>query len=154
MECDVQPLAIAQPVPQPVSQPVQMVYNPHYGQQMQYQNNAYYPYKTHQSQMPVQQIPVQHTPIETTSPIVNEMSVNDPPAYPVKSVEELKPTETGQKVFTSENEPNSETIAVEQDPGIEVQGTVLAEDKLARISELIQMSRIKTMLYNVTLFFQ
>ena len=77
---------------------------------------------------PAQPMQVKHTPIDTTAQPVTETSVKDSPAYPVQSVEETKPTETGQKVITSENEPNSETIAVEQEPGIEAQGTVLAED--------------------------
>ena len=153
MESAIQPLAIPQPVPQPVSQPDHMVYNPHYGQQIQYQNNAYHPYNPRQPQMPVQQIPVQHiptqqmpaqnipvqhmpvqhmpvkhTPIDTAAPTVTETSVNDSPVYPVESVEETKPTETGQKVIAPDNEQNSETIAIEQDPGIEAKGTVLAED--------------------------
>ena len=154
MESAIQPLAI----PQPVSQPDHMVYNPDYGQQIQYQNNAYHPYNPRQPQMPVQQIPVQHiptqqmpaqnmpvqhlpvqhmpaqpmpvkhTPIDTTAPTITETSVNDLPVYPVESVEETKPTETGQKVIAPDNEQNSESKAIAQDPGIEAKGTVLAED--------------------------
>ena len=130
-----------------------MVYNPHYGQQMQYQNNAYYPYNPHQPQMAVQQISVQHkpaqpmpaqnmpvqhmpaqpmqvqhTPIGTTAPTITEKSVNISSAYPVGSAEDLKSTETEQKAIVPENEQNSVTIAIEQEPGIEGKGTVLAED--------------------------
>ena len=154
MESAIQPLA----VPQPVSQPNHMVYNPHYGQQMQYQNNASYPYNPHQPQMPAQQIPVQHmpaqqiaahnmpvqhmpvqhmpaqpmpvkhTPIDTTAQTVTETSVNTSPAYPVGSAEDPKPTETEQKAIAPENEQNSETIAIEPEPGIEGHGKVLDED--------------------------
>jgi len=145
MESAIQPLA--------VPQPDHVVYNPHYGQQMQYQNNACYPYNPHQPQMPVQQIPVQHMPaqqipaqnmpvqhmqvhhmpeqrtsIDTAAPTVTETSVNDSPVYLVESVEETKPTETEQKAIAPEYEQNSEIIPIEQEPGIEGQGTVLAED--------------------------
>ena len=134
MESAIQPLAVTQPV----SQPSHMVYNPHYGQQMQYQNNASYPYNPHQPQMSAQQIPVQHmpaqpmpvkqTPIDATAQTVTETSVNTSPAYPVGSAEDRKPTETEQKAIALENKQNSETIAIEQVPVIKAQGTVLPED--------------------------
>ena len=134
METAIQPLAVSQPV----SQPNHMVYNPHYGQQMQYQNNAYYPYNPHQPQMPAQQIPVQHmpaqpmpvkhTPIDTTAQTVTETSVNTSPAYPVGSTEDPKPTGIEQKAIAPENEQNSETIAIVPEPCIDGHGKVLAED--------------------------
>ena len=136
MESAIQPLA----VPQPVSQPNHMVYNPHYGQQMQYQNNASYPYNPHQPQMSAQQIPVQHmpaqpmpvkhTPIDTTAQTITETSVNTSQAYPDGSAEDPKPTETEQKAncIAPENEQNSETKAIELEPCIEGHGKVLDED--------------------------
>ena len=141
MENPVQPL--------PISQPNHMVYNPHYGQQMQYQNNAYNQYNPYQSQMPVQQMPTQHIPaqpmpaqqmppqqmpsqqmpaqempINTTASVVTATTVNDTPAYPVGSTEEA--TETEQKTITSENEQNSENRELEA--GSEPNVTVPVDD--------------------------
>ena len=133
MENTVQPL--------PVSQPNHMVYNPHYGQQMQYQNNAFNQYYPHQPQMPLQQMPAQHMPaqqmpvqhmpaqempINMTAPAVTATLVNDPPAYPTGSTEEA--TETEQKTITPENEQNSENRPIELKAGSEPNVTVPVED--------------------------
>ena len=127
--------------PLPVSQPNHMVYNPHYGQQMQYQNNAFNQYYPHQPQMPLQQMPAQHMPaqqmpvqhmpaqempINMTAPAVTATLVNDPPAYPTGSTEEA--TETEQKTITPENEQNSENRPIELKAGSEPNVTVPVED--------------------------
>ena len=138
MENPVQPL--------PVSQPNHMVYNPLYGQQMQYQNNAYNQYNPYQpqipvqqmpahqmppqqmpaQQMPAQQMPVQEMPINKTASAVTATQVNDPPAYPVGSTEEAKETE--QKTIAPENEQNSENRPIELEAGSQPNITVPVED--------------------------
>ena len=143
MENTVQPL--------PVSQPNHTVYNPHYGQQMQYQNNAFNQYYPHQPQIPLQHMPTQHMPaqqmpaqetpaqqmpaqhmpaqnmpINKTASAVTATPVNDPPAYPVGATEEA--TETEQKPITSENEQNSENRPIELEAGSEPNFTVPVED--------------------------
>ena len=138
MESAVQPL--------PVSQPNHMVYNPHYGQQMQYQNNAYNQYYTHQPHMPVQHLPeqnmpaqqmpvqqmpaqpmsAQEMPMNMATPSVAAAPVNDPPAYLAGSTEEPEATETEQK--TIENEKNSENTSIELEVGSGPNVTVPVED--------------------------
>lgn len=45
-------------------QPLAVTHNPHFGQQMQYQNNAYNQYNPYQPHIPVQQMSEQHIPAQ------------------------------------------------------------------------------------------
>ena len=100
---------------QPEAQPDHMIYNPHFGQQMQYQNNAYNPYNPHQPQIPVQHMSAQQMPITTTVPTMTATPVTASPANPISNADEPKLTETEQKAFSPENERNYETIAIESE---------------------------------------
>ena len=138
----------------PVSQPNHMVYNPHYGQQTQYQTNGYNQYYPNQSQIQLQQMPQQHIPaqpmtaqpmiaqhmpakhitaqpmpaqempIDMTASAVTARPVNDPPPYPVGSTEEPE-------TIAPENEQNSESRPIELEAGSEPNVTVPVEDASA-----------------------